>query len=105
MEPKVIGLYVGLLGMIGVFNAAAWLYATGRPAFLTSPVGPRVRLVVAAILAFSPPLTTGLGVASPLVGHGLLGLLIPVAAAMPALARRWAVRADTAHLAEAPSHG
>ena len=102
--PPIIGLYIGLLGLIGVFNASAWLYATGRSGFMQAPVGPRVRGVVAAILAFSPPIITGLGVLSPLVGHGLLGLLIPVFALMPGLARRWAARADGAP-AKGAAHG
>ncbi len=103
-ELKVVALYVGLLGAVGLSNAASWLYATSRPDLLRGDLGPRVRWVVAAILGLAPPLITGIGVLTWLPGLTWLILLMPLAASAPAIGRRWAARADAAH-AEAAAHG
>ncbi len=90
----VLDLYLGLYFLIGVTNAALFVYATRIARITQAPPGPWVVVVGAGTMAFVPVVMTALGVLSVLPELRWLPSLMPLVFAVSFGSRRLAGRLD-----------
>jgi uncharacterized membrane protein len=98
--PSALWLYLSLYGLIGLTNAASFLYACAAGIVRPRP-GPASVACIGVTLATVPAGMTGLGVFSILPGCHWLPALMPPVLALLAYARRVAEAYDGRHAAAA----